>query len=234
MTLPFVGARRGNSGTRDSVFGYIFGEEYGLSSTYQSYGNGTIRVTIPSLLKSVAITDETTLGYGAFDDCSGLTSVTIPDSVTNIGSHAFYRCNGLTSVTIPDNVTNIGEYAFYDCSSLTSVTIPDSVTSIGSSAFSDCSGLTSVTILGNVTSIPDYTFYNCSGLTSVTIPDSVTSIGSSAFYNCSGLRDVYLFDVAAWCGIAFSDLSSSPFYYAQKSVLLRAEPVSRRGACDGA
>ena len=67
---------------------------------------------------------------------SGLTSVTIPDSVTSIGNSAFYGCSGLTSVTIPDSVTSIGDSAFYGCSGLTSVTIPDSVTSIGNSAFS--------------------------------------------------------------------------------------------------
>ena len=70
----------------------------------------------------------------AFEDCSGLTSITIPDSVTSIGNYTFYGCTGLTSVTIPDSVTSIGYDAFMHCTGLTSVTIPDSVTSIGSSA----------------------------------------------------------------------------------------------------
>ena len=67
--------------------------------------------------------------------CTGLTSVTIPDSVTSIGDEAFYNCTRLTSVTIPDSVTSIGNYAFYCCTGLTSVTIPNSVTSIGDNAF---------------------------------------------------------------------------------------------------
>ena len=77
--------------------------------------------------------------------CSSLTSVTIPESVTEIGGSAFSVCSGLTSVMIPNSVTTIGDVAFYNCSSLTSVTIPNSVTSIGSSAFSGCSGMTSIT-----------------------------------------------------------------------------------------
>ena len=92
--------------------------------------------------------------------------------VTSIGGYAFYDCSGLTSVTIPNSVTRIGGYAFYNCSSLTSITIPNSVTSIGWGAFSDCSSLTSVTIPNSVTSIGEFAFYNCSSLTSVTISNS--------------------------------------------------------------
>ena len=74
--------------------------------------------------------------------CSGLTSITIPESVKSIGWGAFYGCSGLTSITIPESVTSIGDYAFSDCSGLTSIIIPDSVTSIGYYSFKDCSRLT--------------------------------------------------------------------------------------------
>ncbi|MCB5979354.1 leucine-rich repeat domain-containing protein, partial [Flavobacterium psychrophilum] len=87
----------------------------------------------------------------SFRDCSGLTSVTIPNSVTNIGDEAFALCISLTSVTIPNSVTNIGDEAFALCISLTSVTIPNSVTTINGGAFSSCRGLTSVTIPNSVT-----------------------------------------------------------------------------------
>ncbi len=132
----------------------------------------------------------TSIGYGAFQGCSGLTSVTIPNSVTSIGEYTFYGCSGLTSVTIGNSVTSIGNEAFNGCSGLTSVTIGNSVTSIGERAFYWCSSLTSVTIGNSVTSIGERAFYGCSGLTSVTIPNSVTSIGASAFSGCSALTSV--------------------------------------------
>ncbi|MBO7683815.1 MAG: leucine-rich repeat protein [Kiritimatiellae bacterium] len=145
------------------------------------------------------------IGQYAFYNCSGLTSVTIPDSVTSIGSSAFSGCSGLTSVTMPDGVTSIGSYAFDGCSGLTSVTIPDSVTSIGSFAFSGCSGLTAVHIT-NLTKWCEISFYdnplryahnlylNGSLITDLTIPGGVTSIGSSAFSGCSGLTSVTIPD----------------------------------------
>jgi len=157
LSIPFVGATM--NGTTNSYFGYIFGADQ--SDSYH---------LIPNNLKEVIITGGTSISDSAFNGCSGLTSITIPDSVTSIGQQAFYNCSGLTSVTIGNGVTSIGSEAFYNCRGLTSITIPDSVTRIGQQAF-----------------------YNCSGLTSITIPDSVTSIGYGAFYNCSGLtRIVFL------------------------------------------
>ena len=81
--------------------------------------------------------------------------------VTSIGFHAFSYSSGLTSVTIPNSVTSIGDYAFENSSGLTIITIPNSVTSIGKGVFSSCSGLTSVTIPNSVTAIGDYAFYHC-------------------------------------------------------------------------
>ena len=129
----------------------------------------------------------------AFSGCSGLTSLTIPSSVTEIGSYAFEDCSGLTSLTIPSSVTSIGWYAFEGCSGLTSLTIPSSVTEIGRETFSGCSGLTSLTIPSSVTSIGYYAFSGCSGLTSLTIPSSVTSIDDNAFSGCSGLTSIYVY-----------------------------------------
>ena len=100
------------------------------------------------------------IASGAFSGCSGLTSVTIPDSVTSIGYVAFSACSGLTSVTIPDGVTSIGDTAFYGCSKLTSVTIGRGVTSIGYGAFYHCSSLTSITFSGNAPGIGTEAFYN--------------------------------------------------------------------------
>jgi len=134
----------------------------------------------------------TSIGKGAFSECSALTSITIPNCVTSIGDWAFYGCSGLTSVTIPNSVTSIGDSAFSGCSGLTSVVIPNSVTSIGERAFDGCSGLTSITIPNSVTSIGYYAFDGCSGLTSVVIPNSVTSIGNSAFVGCVNLKEIII------------------------------------------
>jgi len=127
-----------------------------------------------------------------------LTNVTIGTGVTSID--AFEGCTSLTSVTIPNNVTFIGGEAFTGCTSLTSVTIPSGVTSIDDGgygknvvwgAFLGCSGLTNVTIGNGVTSIGRQAFYMCSALTSVTIPSGVTNIGSYAFYGCTGLTNAF-------------------------------------------
>ena len=142
---------------------------------------------------SIIIKDGTlgVAGY-AFSSCSGLISVTIPNSVTNIGSNAFEYCSSLASLIIQNGVTSIGSSVFQNCTSLTSVTIPSSVTSIGSSAFSGCSSLASLTIQNGVASIGSYAFYSCRGLTSVTIPSSVTTIGSYAFQYCSAITSVII------------------------------------------
>ena len=132
----------------------------------------------------------TTIGIYAFYDCTGLTSITIPNGVTSIGSDAFCGCSGLTNVTIPNGVTSIGSDAFNGCSGLTSITIPNGVTSINTYAFSGCTGLTSITIPNGVTSIGNNAFYQCSGLTNITIPNSVTSIGQQAFDGCTGLTSI--------------------------------------------
>lgn len=147
---------------------------------------------------------------------SGLTSVTIPNSVTSIGTYAFFNCFGLTSVTIPNSVTSIGNGAFQNCSSLTSVTIPNSMTSIAGDMFNGCSNLASVTIPNSVKTICYRAFLNCisltsvtipnsvetienwafdgTGLTTVTIPNSVTSIGNQAFCRCIDLTSVTIPD----------------------------------------
>ena len=86
----------------------------------------------------------TSIGRDAFSHCTGLTSVTIPNSVTNIGWSAFYGCSSLTSVTIPNSVTSIENGVFKGCSNLTSVTIPNSVISISNESFAKCSNLEDV------------------------------------------------------------------------------------------
>ncbi len=173
--------------------------------------NTTYRLTDNGIL---IISGEGAFYNGNYSSFSGdIKKVIIEQGVTSIGYSAFNGCSGLTSITIPDSVTSIDGYAFYGCEGLTNITIPDSVTSIGSNTFS-CSGLTSVTIPDSVTSIGEYAFSDCSGLTSITIGSGVTSIGYNTFYGCSSLKDVHITDVSKWCGIGFDGSSSNPLYYA--------------------
>ena len=139
-------------------------------------------------------TGVTSIEDSAFKECTGLTSIIIPESVTSIGYRAFYGCSNLTLITIPESVTSIDYGAFYGCSSLTSITLPESVTSIGSFAFDGCSNLTSITIPESVTSIGEYAFFGCSSLTTITIPGSVTSIGEGVFFGCSNLTSITISD----------------------------------------
>ena len=245
ITLPFVGSRRGNSGSEDSVFGYVFGTSsysYGVQAQQWYSSVSYTYYYIPYSLGEVVITDEAPLGYGAFSGCSRLTSVTIPDSVTNLSSWAFSGCRGLTRMVIPNGVTSIGDSAFSGCIGLMDVTIPDSVTSVGDSAFSGCSGFARMAIPNSVVSIGDSAFSDCIGLMDVTIPDSVTKIGASAFNNCRRLTDVtisgsvtiigadafygcaslshvYVSDLASWCRISFENPNANPLSWAHNLYL---------------
>ncbi len=154
--------------------------------TITGYTGSSGTITIPSTITGLAVTS---IGDEAFYGISGLTAVTIPNSVTNIGTEAFYL-SSMTSVVIPNSVTRIGDNAFSD-TRLASITIPNNLTSIGGSIFSFCSSLTNVTISNGLATIGYGMFSGCSSLTSVTIPGSVTSIGDAAFYQCHNLTGVY-------------------------------------------
>ena len=179
-----------------------------INSPYNYQGLTT--ATIPETVTYKGTTySVTSIGYGAFEDCSSLISIILPNSLTNIGYEAFRGCSSLTSITLPNSVTTIEDYAFRGCSSLTSITIPNSVTSIGYEAFAGCSSLTSITIPDSMTSIGTYAFSDCSSLTSVTLPNSVTSIGYGAFEDCSSLTSIILPNSVTSIGYyAFSSCSS--------------------------
>ncbi len=159
----------------------------GLCYNYNSYGPG---VTVTSQNNSQG-------SLPNYTDLSGdlvIPESVIYDgttySVTSIGGYAFYNCTGLTSVTIGNSIITINSGAFRGCSGVTSVIIGSSVTTIGSEAFLDCSGLTSLSIPNSVTTIGYGAFWNCSCLSSVTIGNSVTSFDQMVFCGCRNIKQL--------------------------------------------
>ena len=199
---------------------------YGCDSlTYNIYDNGkylgnntnpyVVLVDVTSTSISTCKIHPATklIGDCAFNFCTNLTSVTIPDRVTSIGDEAFYDCDSLTSITIGDGITFIGEEAFYGCYSMNDVYItdpnawckvqfvdnplnyllydePDQLHILDEAG----SEITELVLDNTVTTIPDYAFYKCESLTSVTIGDNVTSIGECAFYYCTDLANLTIGD----------------------------------------
>ena len=182
------------------------------------YKGDTGELAIPDDLDGHSVT---AVGDRAFEGCSGLTSVTIPDSVTSIGDGAFRR-SGLTSVTIPDSVTDLGVNPFARCDSLAKIIVSQdhpSLATIDGVLFSKpdkrlvtwpCAFTRSdYTIPQGIKIIGDGAFGLCSSLTAVAIPDSVTSIGDEAFYGCSGLTAVTIPDSVTSIGNGAFGLCSS-------------------------
>jgi len=160
---------------------------------YEDYYTGSVQIPA-SVTYNGTTYSVTCIGHYAFNNCIGLTDITIPNSVTSIGVYAFSGCTELISIVIPDGVTSISQSLFNGCSKLASVAMGNSVTRIGDGAFQNCSSLESFTIAESVTSIDNFAFYMCSSLTTMTIPSSVDTIGLQAFANCSSLESVTIQD----------------------------------------
>ena len=164
-------------------------DEYSIRKGVKVIGNRTFKGC--DSLTSINLPDSVTnIGDCALMGCKSLTNINIPNSVTNIGHAAFAFCRSLTNIDIPNNVTNIGEGAFYFCKSLTNINIPNNVTNIGDKTFHNCCSLTNINIPSGVTNIGVYAFANCLLLTSINIPDGVTNIGHAAFGGCRSLTSI--------------------------------------------
>lgn len=193
------------SNSEDGFYGY----------TTNDYNGDVI---IPKEVSYKGVTYTVTTIKGAFYGCSGLTGVSIPNSVISINRYAYEGCTALKKLVIEDGETSLKlEYSqfsdcplenvhigrnlsysasissdgpFYKKETITTATIGDKVTSLPDYIFYGCTSLTSVTLSNTVTYIGDGAFYGCTGLTSVTLSNSVTYIGDSAFYGCAGLTSV--------------------------------------------
>ena len=169
--------------------GFMY-EEKESEITITGYVGDKTEVVIPGEINGKKVT---TIGDRAFNDCTSLTSVTIPEGVTSIGDDAFELCVNLTSISLPKSLTSIGSWGF-SATGLTSITIPENVRSIGCDAFFSCSKLKKVVLPEGITRISSRTFAMCSNLTDITIPDSVTSIDEGAFCGCDKLDSIVIPD----------------------------------------
>ena len=198
-----IGSSKKYKLTNLKIVGEINGADFALIRDMAGLHNDRGKLSVLDLSEAKVVSGGDTSSYyhtyndyiggNTFNNCVGLTSLTLPSGVTLIDYSAFEGCIGLTSLDIPSGVTEIGSSAFEGCSGLTSLDIPSGVTKIGSSAFSGCSGLTSLDIPSGVTKIGESTFSGCSSLTGLDIPSGVTEIGRSAFSGCSGLTSIYVY-----------------------------------------
>ncbi|MBR2422427.1 MAG: leucine-rich repeat protein [Oscillospiraceae bacterium] len=183
------------------------------------YTGDATEVVIPAEIEGLPVT---VIGRSAFNSCTNLTSITIPDSVTSIGSYAFYQCSSLTSISIPQSVTTIGDGICSECTSLTGIYVDENNPNYSS----DDRGVLfnkektelilapgtiegSYEIPSGVSLIHENAFLNCARLTHVTIPYGITSIDTRTFSGCSALTSITIPESVTYLGYtAFSGCSS--------------------------
>ena len=198
------------------------------NSTYRLYGSASImffhrnnggttqqsRAYAVSVRK-VRIGQNAEIGSYAFNYCSCLSSITIPNNISLLGTAAFYYCEGLDNVIIPKTITgvqtnlfrccysisrivlpgtltSVSNLVFASCLSLPELIIPNSVTSFGTETFGSSASFSCITLPNGITSIPNSMFSGCNGLSSIIIPNNITSIGDNAFKNCLSMTEYHV------------------------------------------
>lgn len=162
----------------------------------------------------------TSIGYGAFASCDGLSNISIPESITAIDDYAFKDCTSLKHITLPNSVKTIGTGAFagceniekitiggidkinsitfYECKSITNIEIPVSVKSIGSAAFRRCASLSAITLPNSTKTIGEYAFAECANIDSLAIPENIVCVGQNVFDKCDKLASVRFVNTNGW------------------------------------
>ena len=195
----------------EKVFSYC-----GLKSVHLPKCVSTIgaHAFVGSGLVSIESEGVTSIGEGAFESCTNLSSVIFSESLVAIGKGAFFRCLHLKSITLPSSVKSIGERAFASCENLTEINLPDGIREIKKAAFnhsglksisipsglsnieegvfSVCLNLQSVSLPDGLKRVKDYAFSDCRSLHSLILPESIKSIGNKAFNSCQELEELYL------------------------------------------
>ena len=194
---------RGWTKTKNTSQQTILKADYAICSKDLDINNGTVRyskdsamtdIVIPSMWNGVTVTK--LIGFNR----SNITSVVIPDSLTEISDNAFFECKNLTSVTIGKNVKRIGKSAFKNCLSLTTIEIPKGVEIIDESAFEYCESLVEVKIGESVKTIGTAAFAGCILLETADLPADLEYIGNSAFADCYKLKNVVIGDKVTYLG----------------------------------
>ena len=177
---------------QDGLCFKVHGNEASVVNREYSYNSYTGNVVIPETVTYNGQTlTVTAIGNNAFNRCSALTGVVIPQTVKKIGNYAFNGCTRLSRVTIPNNVTSVGYAAFNGCTSLSQLSLGH-IRDIGYYAFADCTKLKQLSLPGSVHSIGDGAFSGCTGLTKVNTGDGATSLGYASFAHCWRLKDVVI------------------------------------------
>jgi len=174
LTLPFIGKTHSNYGKLEHILGdHPYPSNYPLKEVTVTVGNKYgENIFVPNY---------------AFQYCTSIETINLPNGITQIGQEAFYGCTSLKNINIPASVTSIGTKSFYECTALESINIPNG--SIGGFAFYNCTALSEIN-LGSVSSIGEWAFRGCTSLKAITIPNSVTRIGISAFADCNKLEEM--------------------------------------------
>ncbi len=161
----------------------------------------------------------TAIGDHGFYNNYALTSIAVPNTVTEIGESAF-ASSALTSITLSEGLTEIKQRTFESCFSLTEIAIPNSVTTLGGAAFSYCNNLASITLSNNLEYIGGSAFYKCFSLSAISIPESVKTIGEYAFSECTSLSRSEFASVEALCNIDFvGSYDSNPMYHSKQLII---------------
>lgn len=170
-----------------SVNGFMFEIDQNGNAVIHEYDGDSKNVIIPEKLLTAKVTE---ISDYAFFGNTDIKSVSFKNAkyLTTIGANAFNGCTGLTELEIPDTVTNLGFGAFQGCSELTSAIINGTLDTIPSQCFFRCTNLNKVVISDSVSSLGDYAFSECNALTDITIPDSVQNISDNTFSDCENLR----------------------------------------------
>ena len=160
----------------------------------------------------------TVIGHFAFDGCSALERITLKSGVRSIGEWAFSNCAALADIQLPDTLESISGCAFAYCDSLKKVTLPNSVTSVGWFLFSNSAGITDVKFGSGITDIGKYTFRNCVSLERVVLPHTLTTLDRTAFEDGLQVEDIYYGGTAdEWdaltAGVESSTLAAATIYF---------------------